>query len=64
MESKANVKVHSKMTTVLLGVLFPHEIAAAFYDFGAGDLFYNLLTGTPAVSWLHVFFNWVFSKYL
>lgn len=55
MESKANLKVHSKLTHVRLGVLFPHEIAAAFYDFGSGDLFYNLLTGTPAASWWHVF---------
>lgn len=35
------------MEHVRLGVFFPHEIAASFYHFRAGDLFYNMLTGTP-----------------
>ena len=51
--SKANPKASSKLDKITLGCFFPHEIAAAFYNFRAGDLFYSLLTGTPAVLWWH-----------
>ena len=50
--SKANAAAHSQMHSVRLGVFFPHEVAASFYNFKAGDLFYNMLTGTPEVAWL------------
>ena len=49
------------MEHVRLGVFFPHEIAASFYHFRAGDLFYNMLTGTPEAAWLQVVSMCVFS---
>lgn len=52
--SKANATAHSRMDHVRLGIFFPHEVAASFYNFKAGDLFYNMLTGTPEATWLRV----------
>lgn len=52
-QSEAKARMHSKMKHVRLGVFLPHEIASAFYTFRSGDLFYSLLTGTPADPWLH-----------
>ena len=54
--SEANAPVHSRMDRVRLGVFFPHEIAAAFYNFRSGDLFYSMLTGTPEAFQLYVAF--------
>lgn len=48
--SEANATVDSRMDSVKLGIFLPHEIVASFYDFRSGDLFYSMLTGTPAVS--------------
>lgn len=52
------------MTSIRLGAFLPHELAAAFYNFRSGDLFYSLLTGTPDDLWLdnlikYNFGNWV-----
>lgn len=49
---EANARVDSRMDTVRLGIILPHELAASFYHFRSGDLFYSLLTGTPEDSWL------------
>lgn len=46
-KSKANPRADTRLTHVRLGIFFPHEIAASFYNFRSGDLFYSLLTGTP-----------------
>ena len=53
---KAGARLDSRMDTVRLGVFFPHEIVAAFYNFRSGDLFYSMLTGTPAVPQLCPYF--------
>ena len=50
------------MEHVRLGIFFPHEIAASFYHFRAGDLFYNMFTGTPEAAWLQVVSMCVFFK--
>ena len=47
---EANGGEASRMDSIQLGIFLPHEIVSSFYHFRQGDLFYSLLTGTPAVS--------------
>ena len=52
---------YSTLGKIRLEVFFPHEIVSAFYHFKVGDLFYGMLTGTPAASKLQVRFSFLFS---
>lgn len=47
MHAKANPPEHSRMNTIKLGMLLPHEVASSLYHFRSGELFYSLLAGTP-----------------
>lgn len=49
MVAEANMRAHSRMQQVRLGVFLPHEVVSSFYHFRSGDLFYSMLTGTPSV---------------
>lgn len=50
---KERVTEHSRMESVKLGLLLPHEIFSALYHYESGVLFHSLMTGTPSETQQH-----------
>ena len=47
----------SRMPTVKLGIILPHELFSKLFHFSKGELFFGLCSGTPADACFKSFYN-------